>query len=85
MKLYPDPRLPIPPRDTYQQQLNTRLYELFRSMIHMLNVARDGSDDVIVDQDDKGVVLQSPDGHFWRITVNNSGVLSTADLGTTKP
>lgn len=45
----------------------------------------DTTDDLIVDVDTKGLVLKSPDAHYWRITVDNSGVLSTTDLGTTKP
>lgn len=32
-----------------------------------------------------GVILKSPDGHYWRMSVNNSGVISTADLGTGRP
>ena len=32
-----------------------------------------------------GLVLKSPDAHYWRMTVNNSGVVSTADLGTGRP
>lgn len=32
-----------------------------------------------------GMVLKSPNGHYWRMTVNNSGVVSTADLGTGRP
>lgn len=32
-----------------------------------------------------GVILKSPDGHYWRMTVNNSGVTAMADLGTGRP
>lgn len=32
-----------------------------------------------------GVVLKSPDGHYWRITVSNAGALTTTDLGTGRP
>lgn len=38
-----------------------------------------------IQSDTKGLVLKSPDGHYWRITVDNAGVLSTADLGTSIP
>lgn len=27
-------------------------------------------------------ILQSPDGHYWRVNVSNLGVLTTTDLGT---
>jgi hypothetical protein len=45
----------------------------------------DSTDDVIVDDSAKGIVLKSPDGHYWRATISNLGVVSYADLGTTKP
>ena len=45
----------------------------------------DTTDDVIVDDSVNGLVLKSPDGHYWRLQVSNTGVVSTTDLGTTKP
>lgn len=39
--------------------------------------------DVVANSSSKGFVLLSADGHYWRITVSNGGVISTADLGTT--
>lgn len=30
-----------------------------------------------------GLILKSPSGHFWRVTVGDTGVLATTDLGTT--
>jgi hypothetical protein len=42
--------------------------------------------DVIVNDTAKGLVLKSPDGHYWRATISNLGVLSAwADLGTSLP
>lgn len=38
------------------------------------------ADDIIITDYTKGLVLTSPDGTRWRITVDNSGVLSTAPL-----
>lgn len=32
-----------------------------------------------------GIILKSPNGHYWRMTVNDSGVTSAADLGTGRP
>lgn len=32
-----------------------------------------------------GVILKSPNGHYWRMTVNNSGVTAMTDLGTGRP
>ena len=47
----------------------------------------DTTDDLIVDSATKGLVLKDNAGtpHYWRITVNTSGVLVITDLGTTKP
>lgn len=41
--------------------------------------------DVIVDDSSKGMVLKSPNGHYWRGTIDNAGALSWADLGTSLP
>lgn len=30
-------------------------------------------------------IMQSPNGHFWLVTIDNAGVLTTADLGTSVP
>lgn len=47
----------------------------------------DTTDDLIIDLATKGLVLKdtaSP-AHYWRISVSTLGVLTTTDLGTTKP
>ena len=43
--------------------------------------------DIIIDDSSRGLILKddaSP-AHYWRVTVNSSGVLQTTDLGTSKP
>lgn len=47
----------------------------------------DTTDDVIIDLSTKGLVLKDTAGtpHYWRVTVSTLGVLTTTDLGTTKP
>lgn len=47
----------------------------------------DTTDDLIVDDATNGLVLKDTQGtpHYWRVTVNNVGVLVITDLGTTKP
>jgi hypothetical protein len=47
----------------------------------------DTTDDVIIDSNTKGIVLKDNAGtpHYWRINVSTLGVLTTTDLGTTKP
>ena len=41
--------------------------------------------DVISDNSAKGLVLVSPNGHYWRATISNAGVVTWTDLGLTKP
>jgi hypothetical protein len=41
--------------------------------------------DLMVDDDTKGLILQSANGHYWRVTVSNAGALVITDLGTDKP
>ena len=45
----------------------------------------DTIDDVIIDDSANGLVLKSPDAHYWRVQVSNAGALTITDLGTTKP
>lgn len=45
----------------------------------------DTADDIITDSTAKGPVLKSPNGHYWRETISNAGVVTWTDLGTTKP
>lgn len=39
----------------------------------------------VSDDSSIGIVLKSPNGHYWRITVGDTGTLTTTDLGTTAP
>ncbi len=39
----------------------------------------------VSDDATKGIVLKDAVGHYWRGTVNTSGVLAFVDLGTTRP
>lgn len=45
----------------------------------------DTPDDLIITNSGKGLVLISPNGHYWRATISNTGVITWTDLGTTKP
>lgn len=45
----------------------------------------DTTDDIITDSITKGTVMKSPNGHYWRATISNLGVVTWTDLGTTKP
>lgn len=50
-----------------------------------MNLGVDTTDDIIVDNTVKGLVLKSPNAHYWRATISNAGVVTWTDLGTTKP
>ncbi len=41
--------------------------------------------DFVVTDNTKGMVLKSPNGHYWRETINDSGVVAWTDIGTTPP
>lgn len=45
------------------------------------------TDDLIVDDSPRGLVLKDTQGtpHYWRVTVSTLGALTTADLGTSPP
>ena len=47
----------------------------------------DTTDDVIIDLATKGLVLKDTQAtpHYWRVTISTTGVLTTTDLGTSKP
>jgi hypothetical protein len=45
----------------------------------------DTTDDIISDSIAKGIVMKSPNGHYWRSSISNLGVVMWTDLGTTKP
>ncbi len=43
------------------------------------------SGDYVSNSSAVGLVLKSPDGHFWRSAISNAGVLTFSDVGTTLP
>ncbi len=45
----------------------------------------DTTDDIITNSTTKGLVMKSPNGHYWRSAISNAGVVTWTDLGTTKP
>lgn len=45
----------------------------------------DAVDDIILDTNTKGIVLKDAVGTYWRLGVSTLGVLTLANLGTTKP
>ena len=45
----------------------------------------DATDDLIVDDPALGLVLKSPNNHYWRATISNAGSVTWTDLGTATP
>lgn len=48
-------------------------------------VTRTTTDYVVFDDSTKGPVVKSANGHYWLIGADNTGALTTTDLGTTAP
>jgi hypothetical protein len=47
------------------------------------NIETEG--DVVIDNTSRGVVLKDSAGHYWRIKISPTGVISGTDLGINKP
>ena len=45
----------------------------------------DTNGDVLIDSSSRGLVLKDSAGVYWRFTVSTSGVVTSTNLGTTKP
>jgi hypothetical protein len=74
---------PLLPSDT-PQSLKIALSKWMREVAIVIN---NDTRDLIVDLATRGLVLKDTQGspHYWRVTVNTSGVLVVTDLGTSKP
>ena len=57
---------------------------LFTDTAEAVNTFHDGATDHVFEAP-AGPVLRSPDGHYWRVSVDNTGALVTADLGLDRP
>lgn len=40
---------------------------------------------IVADTSTQGLVLKSPNGHYWLISISNTGTFGSTDLGTTSP
>jgi hypothetical protein len=45
----------------------------------------DTQDDVIIANSSKGIVLEDSNANYWRVSISTTGVLTTTNLGATKP
>ncbi len=77
-------KLPLNTDATLAFALNNIFADIGRAINALEIQGLDSSGTLIVDSDN-GLILRSPNDHYWRVTVNNAGSLVTADLGTTKP
>lgn len=85
-KLKLEGRLPI----NLDRDLRFALEQLLREISNSNNSTIDQgltTQTVVIDNATTGVVFkdtQSPP-HYWGLTVDNTGILTTTDLGTTRP
>lgn len=73
---------PPPARD---QELTSQAWQKWFSSIFSSFSKFETDNNVLIDNAASGLVLKSPNGHYWLVTVNNSGVLIQSDLGINKP
>lgn len=45
------------------------------------DIRRSAEEDVLIG-DTRRLILRSPNGHYWSVTVTDAGALATTDLGT---
>lgn len=43
------------------------------------------SGDVLVNDSSRGLILRSPNGNYWRATIDNAGAVTWTNLGATPP
>lgn len=46
---------------------------------------RSTSSDIVVEDASRGIIQKSPNGHYWRETISNLGLIIWTDLGTSLP
>lgn len=69
--------------DITKAEIEAKLTGALTSHSHVI----DTTSDVIIDLATKGLVLKDTQGtpHYWRVTIDTTGALTTTDLGTSKP
>jgi hypothetical protein len=62
------------------------LYRWLGDLVRLLNKFTT-TNDIVVDLGTKGLVLKDTQAtpHYWRVTVDNTGTISTTDIGTEAP
>lgn len=55
-------------------QLND-LYLAFNTLVQQINSP----------VEEEGIILRSPNKHYWKVTIDDTGTLTTTDLGLVRP
>jgi hypothetical protein len=75
--------------DITKAEIEAKLTGALTSHSHAAGAATslDTTSDVIIDLATKGLVLKDTQGtpHYWRVTIDTTGALTTTDIGTSKP
>jgi hypothetical protein len=67
---------------------NERPREFSELRASLTQAERDRRRDIEADQlfeHPRRLILRSPDGHYWQLSVDDTGTLATTDLGTDVP
>jgi hypothetical protein len=64
-----------PPSNQIDRQTRNALSD------HDRRLRRNADEDVIIG-DGRRLIVRSPNGHFWNITVDNAGAITAIDMGT---
>lgn len=76
----------IPNKPTDPQQLRQVLVQIQTALQRKVPVTDSGY--MIIEDaayNNIRLAIKSPDGHYWRLQVDNTGLLFATDLGTTRP
>ena len=84
------PRLPDPPKDydqSYLMALIRLLDKYFATIDNPGDQVFNSVQFVAAPNPGKGLILRDSQAtpHYWQVTVSNTGVLQTTDLGTSNP
>ena len=75
----------LSPFNAYETDFNSDGIKLWFSQIYQALTNIETTNHIVIDNSSSGVVLKDTAGHYWRLKVSTSGVVSTEDLGTNKP
>jgi len=78
----PNSHVPITEKDLPNPEYLRWLEEVSKHVDGLVSWGTRGT--VVIDNVD-GLVLKDTDSHYWRLTVETDGSLTTTDLGTVKP